>query len=254
MLGLSRYENLLLYLQLAAVAGVMIRFVTSGLYRTYRFFFIYLIVVTIQGLYPFVVRQDINLYAYIFFATEGAIVLLYALIVLELYSLVLRDLPGIASLSRRYIKIALGIAIVVSLLLLIEFEQVPRTSIARFFTIESTLVCSLVLFVFLITAFLVYYPIPLSRNVIFYSIGYAVYFTSKALALFLHNTGHGWDVLFEFTLLCVSTACLLFWIFSLSPAGEGKTIVIGHKWNQKDEERLREQLDLINRTLMRARK
>jgi hypothetical protein len=253
MLGLLRYENLLFHVQQAAFAGLLIRFIASGLQRIYRFFFIYLIVLAGQGLYPLVVRQGTDLYAYIFLGTEGVIVLLYALIVLELYSLVLRDLPGIASLSRRYIKVALGIAILVSLALL-QFEQIPRTYMARFFTFESTIVSSLVLFVFLITGFLVYYPIPLNRNVIFYSIGYAFYFTSKALALFLRNTGHEWDALFSFSLMGVSTACLIFWIFSLSQQGEKKTVVIGHKWNQKDEQRVMEQLDAINRALMRARK
>jgi hypothetical protein len=100
---------------------------------------------------------------------------------------------------------------------------------------------------------LVYYPIPLNRNVIFYSVGYAFYFTSKALSFFLRNTGNHWDK-FGFSLLAVSTACLLFWIFSLSQLGEKKTIVIGHKWDPKDEERLLEQLEAINTTLMRSRK
>ncbi len=210
MLRLLPYQNLLIYLQLFAIAGVLIRFTTSKLYRTYRFFFLYLLVFGGQALYPLVLRRGTDAYAYVFFATEGLIVLLYALIVLELYSLVLRDLPGIASLSRRYIKVALAIAILVSLALL-QLEQVPQNQISRFFTFESTIVCSLMLFVFLITGFLVYYPIPLNRNVIFYSIGYAFYFTSKALALFLRNTGHQWDELFGFSLLAVSTACLIFW-------------------------------------------
>jgi hypothetical protein len=253
MLGLLRYENLLFYVQQAAFIGLLVRFVASGLQRTYRFFFIYMIVMAGQDLVPMFARRGTNLYGYSFIATEGVIVLLYALIVLELYSLVLRDLPGIASVSRRYIKVALAIAILISLTLL-QFEQVPRSYMARFFTFESTIVSSLVLFVFLITGFLVYYPIPLSRNVIFYSIGYAFYFTSKALALFLRNTGHQWDALFSFCLMAVSTASLIFWIVSLSSEGEKKTIVIGHKWNREDEERVMQQLDAINRSLMRVRK
>jgi hypothetical protein len=253
MLGLSRYENLIIYLQLAAIVGVLIRFLTAGLQRVYRFFFCYLVVLAGQGLFPLMVRRGTNLYGYVFIGIEGVIVLLYALIVLELYSLVLRNLPGIASISRRYIKIALGVAILISLMLL-QLEQIPHDVMARFFSFESTIVFSLVFFVFLITAFLVYYPIPLNRNVIFYSIGYAFYFTSKALALFLRNTGHQWDAVFSFLLLGVSTACLIFWIFSLSRAGEQKTVVFGHKWNREDERYLLEQLDAINRSLMRVRK
>lgn len=253
MLRLLRYENLLFYVQQAALIGLLIRFVASGLQRTYPFFFIYLIVLAAQDLVPLVTVRGTNLYGYSFLVTEGVIVVLYALIVLELYSLVLRDLPGIASISRRYTKVALAVAILISLALL-QSEQVPRSYMAQFFTFESTIVSSLVLFVFLITGFLVYYPVPLSRNVIFYSVGYAFYFTSKALTLFLRNTGHDWDASFSFALMAVSTACLIFWIFSLSRSGEKKTVVIGHKWNRKDEQRVMEQLDAINRALLRSRK
>jgi hypothetical protein len=252
MLRLLRYENLLLYVQLAAIVGVLVRFAATRLHRIYRFFFVYLIVLALQVLCALVIPHDTNPYAYSFLATEGLIVLLYALIVLELYSLVLRDLPGIASIARRYIKIALAAAILLSLAVL-QLEQIPQGTISRFFTFESTIVCSLVFFVFLITVFLVYYPIPLNRNVIFYSIGYAFYFTTKALALFLRNTGHQWDK-FGFSLVTVATGCLLFWVFSLSQSGEQKTIVFGHRWNEKDERRLIEQLDAINKSLLRARK
>jgi hypothetical protein len=194
-----------------------------------------------------------NLYRQLFLGTESIIVCMYALVVLELYSLVFRQLPGIATVSRRYIRVALGVAILAAILLL-QLEQTPTTNLTRFYTFECAIVTSLILFVFLITIFLFYYPIPLNRNVIYYSIGYAVYFTSKALALFLRNTGLEWDRYFSLTMLVVSTSCLVFWAWRISRAGEQKTVVIGHRWSRRDEQHLLEQLESINSSLLRARK
>lgn len=249
------YENLLFYVQLAALVGVAVRLIASGLASIYRFFAVYLIVQIIEGLIPILIRNrpHSNAYGYLFLATEGVLVLLYALIVLELYSLVFRDLSGIATIARRFIKIAIALAITVALMILV-LEPVPPGILPRFYTFQSTIVSSLVLFVFLITGFLVYYPIPLNRNVIYYSIGYAFYFTSKALLLILHNTGHGQNRALSFAMLAVSTACLLFWIFALSPRGEKKTVIFGHQWNLKDEQHLLQQLREFNETLLRARK
>lgn len=251
--GLLPYEQLLFDIHVGALVGVLIRFLTLGLSRVYKFFVTYITVLLLQSMIPIFVKMDTSLYGYLFLATETVVVVLYALVVLELYSIVLRDLHGIATVARRYIRIAVGIAILISALLL-GFEQTPANLLARFYTFESAIVSSLVLFVFLITAFLVYFPIPLSRNVIYYSIGYAVYFTSKALALFLRNTGHTWDRQFSVAMLCVATACLIFWIFALSAKGETKTVQLGHKWNREDEERLQQQIEAINASLLRARK
>lgn len=253
MSGLRPYEAFLALLETAASAGLLLRLLFSGLYKSYRFFFLYLIVVCVQGIVPFFVRTRTNAYGWWFFATEALIVVLYALIVLELYSLVLRELPGIASIARRYIQIAILIAIAVSALLL-SLERTPNTWIARLFSFERPIVTSLVCFVFLITGFLAYFPIRLNRNVIYYTIGYAFYFTSNGIALFLRNTGHEWDSFLSPALLAVSTACLIFWTFALRGTREQETQIIRHSHDRMQEERLLKQLDAVNASLLRARK
>ena len=130
-----------------------------------------------------------HLYSHFWVTSESIIACFYALIVIELYQVVLRDLPGIASISRRYIQVTFAISIVVSLLLL-PLEQHPRNFVSKFMVIDRAIVFSLVIFILLVSAFLAYFPIRLNRNVVVYSIGYAVYFLTKATALFIRTLGH----------------------------------------------------------------
>lgn len=172
---------------------------------------------------------------------------------MELYRVGLRDLPGIATVMRRYIRNVLAIAILISLLLLF-FEQVPVGITNTLYIFERALGLSVVLFVLLMTAFLVYYPVPLNRNVVAYSIGYAVYFLTKASGLFVRTLGHNVMRQVNALLMCVLACCLLYWIFSLSKEGERRTVVIGHRWNPREEQELLRKLRAINSHLLGASK
>jgi len=221
------------------------------LYRIYFYFFIYLLLSVTQSVTLLSVPFDSVAYRDCYLITEGLIVCCYVLIVLELYGVVLRDLGGIASASRRYIKITLGLAIACSALLLM-FEKTPWSTTTRFFIFERVTVSSLVAFVILISFFLLYYPIHLNRNVIVYSIGYAFYFLTKAAALFMYNLDNHWVREFDTLRIAASTACLLFWTFMLNRQGESQAITFGHHWKPGDEERVLSRLQEINTSLLRA--
>ena len=207
MRGLLTLEKVLLALQGLALLGVIAKLFATGLFRTYRSFFAYLGIQLAQFSIPLFIDRNYNLYAYAYFGTEAVISIFYALNLLELYSVVFRNLRGIATVSSRYIRISVAVAIGASLLV-IRLER-SANPLDQLFTAERIVVSSLMLFVFLITLFLAYYPISLSRNVIHYSIGYAVYFTSKALALYLRNNGREWVYFLSEASLAISTACLI---------------------------------------------
>lgn len=243
-------QQLLLVVQTAALVGLCVHIWRERLQQTYAYFFGYLISALLQTVLVFI-PYDQPAYVYVWLATEGLIVLFYVLIVLELYTVVLRDLTGLASVSRRYLRITLAAAILISLVLL-SFEKSPPSVTGLFLIVERTIVGSLLIFVLFITMFLVYYPVPLNRNVIVYSVGYAVYYLTKAAALFLRNIGHRWYRPLGDLLILVSTSCLVFWMFTLNRKGEAKSMVIGHRWHPEDEERLLSQLQEINASLSRA--
>ncbi|HUA18215.1 MAG TPA: hypothetical protein VMB25_05685 [Bryobacteraceae bacterium] len=244
-------QQIFLVFQDLALVVLCVRLWRAGLHKVYVYFFSYLLVELLEDLVPLVLPLESRAYRNAFVAFEMLFAFCYALIVLELYSVILRDLSGIASLSRRYVKVVLGIAILVSFLPA-ALEKSPDTVTGYLFIIERPLISSLVVLVLLLAVFLVYYPVPLNRNVICYLAGYAVWFLAKAVAIFLNNLGYHLNELWGSFLMAVYAACLLFWIAALSRAGEAKTMVVGHRWNRAEETRLLSQLEAINDSLLRA--
>jgi hypothetical protein len=248
------FDQLVLVIAQAALLVVLIaRLWSADLYRLYPFFFGYLLAELLRTALLCSIPFKGRLYPNFWVAGEVIVVCLYPLIVVELYRVVLRDLPGIATASRRYITGTVVVATLGSLLLL-RLEEKPKNLVAATFVIDRAVVFSLVIFILLVSIFLLYYPVRLSRNVVFYSIGYAVYFLTKATALFVRTLGYYVAPQIGTALLIVSSVCLLFWILTLNKQGELLTVVIGHKWRTDDEARLLSKLKDINAHLVAAGK
>jgi hypothetical protein len=112
---------------------------------------------------------------------------------------------------------------------------------------------SLVVFLLFITAFLAWFPVPLNRNVVLYSMVYALYFIAGTLAELATNLGGlaTWNVV-SLATKGLDLVCLSLWIVYLSRAGEAKTIVFSHTWTPQREEILMRQLEAINASLLRS--
>jgi len=244
-------QQILLVVQIVALATLCLRMWRARLQKTYVYFFGYLVLELLQSLIPVLVPLDSRTYRNIYVASQALIVAFYALVVLELYSKVLGDLTGIANLARRYIQIILALAIGIALLLL-GLVKSKATLTGYLITFERTVMASLVVFILLVTVFLVYYPVPLGRNIIAYLMGYAVYFLTRAATTLAVNLGHPWVRVLSSMAMTVSVLCLTFWIIALNREGETKRVVIGHQWNPADEQKLRAQLDAINASLLRS--
>jgi hypothetical protein len=253
MLQLPLVQLVLVVAQTALLVILIVRLWLGGLERIYPFFFGYLVAELLRTLVGFVVPYKSPQYPHVWAVGEGISTCFYGLIVVELYRLILRDLPGIASIARRYISVTVAIATAGSLLLL-NLGVRPRNYFSTFLIIERAIVFSLVIFILLVTAFLAYYPIPLNRNVVIYSIGYAVYFLTKATALFIRTLGYHVSQQISTILLAISSACLLFWALTLNRRGEMRTVVVGHKWKKEDEALLLSKLKTINANLVEAHK
>jgi hypothetical protein len=238
--------------QIALLLALCAKLWWSGLYKIYIFFFSYLVLEFLQSLIPAVMPVNGHLYIKSYIASQALIVCSYAFVVLELYSVILRNLAGIAGIARRYIKIILAASIVLSLLPL-RIEKTPNTWTGYLFIFERPILSSLLIFIFLITAFLVYYPVPISRNAMIYLIGYATYFIGEATAiLFLNNLGYYSNRWLSDLTMGFPVACLVFWFICLNRHGEEKRVVVGHQWNPGDDQRLLAQLGAINASLLRS--
>jgi hypothetical protein len=165
-------QQILLVAQIVALVVLCARLWWDGLYKIYVYFFGYLFLELLQSVVPLVVPLHSRMYRDSYVASQALIICFSALVVLELYSIVLTGLAGIANVSRRYIKVILVLAVLVSLLPL-SVEKTPNTVTGYLFLFQRPIVTSLLIFILLITAFLVYYPVPLGRNVLAYLMGYA---------------------------------------------------------------------------------
>jgi len=244
-------QQLLLAVQTAALVGLVIRLWWTGLYRTYPYFFSYLGLALLQTAVLTPIPFSSFAYRDAWMISEGLVLCAHVLVILELCKVILRGLPGITTVARRYIKWTLGIAVVGSLLLL-GVERAPLGMYGYFLACERAIVSSLVFFVLLMMGFLVYYPLPLNRNAISYSIGYGVYFLTKAAAIFVRNLAPTWHRPVSTTLVSISTVCLSFWLFALSRRGETRAMGALHHWSSEEEERLLSQLQTINAGLNRG--
>ena len=244
-------QIVLLLLQTSILLGLVLRVWKTGLFRMYPCFFGYLLMASLQAsVMPFL-PYDSASYKYSWLVTQALLTCFCALIVLELYSLVLRDLTGIASASGRYLKVSLSLAVLGSLVLL-AVERTPHGLVNIFLIIERALVTSLLIFVLLLTAFLAYYPVPINRNLVVYSMGYAVYFMAKATGLLAMNVTHSWSRQADAVVVTASIISMLYWLVGLSSEGEKKTLVIGHRWNRADQEEVLGRLKELNANLLRA--
>jgi hypothetical protein len=254
--AISQLEQYLWASSLVLTAVLILRMVWDGLVPVYTGFFVYLCASVVQTLAMLPFSPNTTTYAWLFIITQPVIWLLSILIVLELFSLILRRYQGIASLGRWTMMAALGLAVLIALITLLpDLQNVGgryRTLI-YYNVIERGINSSLVIFLLVISAFVVWYPLPLSRNVILHAIVYSVYFLCSTLALFIQNTS-GLDITRTVStiLIALTCACLLVWILFLRRQGEEQKVSVRRQWHPEEGERIVRQLDAINAALLRS--
>ncbi len=247
-------EYILALVQVVAIASLITRLLVSGLARLYKYFFCYLIIDLLETLEPFTIPFRSVLYGWVFLAFQCIKLCFYVLIVFELYSVLLRDLKGIARLAQRYSLVALGISALLSVFVLTALP-LPRSPLRKIFYVEIPIISSIVLFMLLIMAFLAYYPVPLHRNAFVYAIGYGVYFISKMTVQFIYNLHlEASGRTFSTILLYVGLGCIVFWTIFLSRAGERRMLAVGSKWSLPErQQQVLHHLRELNDSVLRAR-
>src|SRR6266487_7175539 len=110
---LPLHEYILALAGLIALAVLIVRLLVSGLAQLYKYFFCYLLVELLEALVPFTIPFG-KVYGWVYFAFQVIKLCFYVLIVFELYSVLLRDLKGIARLAKRYSVVALVISVMLS--------------------------------------------------------------------------------------------------------------------------------------------
>jgi hypothetical protein len=246
--------SLLWGFSIVANATAALRLYQLDLNRVYRFFFAFLVLTTVRSLFLLPFRLESNTYALIYLVTLPILWVFYILIVLELYSLVLQNYSGIYSLGRWTLYGALFFSVAVSGLTLIPTWGNEKSMLLFWSTTVTRGVdFSLVIFLLLILVFLSRYPVALNRNIIVHCIVYTVFFLGTSMTILVRNVvGHEMMSQLNTVLEVISAGCYLVWIFFLTRAGESRITMMWHNWSPDDEQRLIDQLNSINATLLRA--
>jgi hypothetical protein len=246
------------YAEIVGFAAVLVRLSTSQLIKTYRFFAAYALFQALRITISMMIPYRSNMFAEFFFICEPVVWILSCLALLEVYGIVLKNHPGIATLGRKALTGSIGASIVLALCtLFLDYQNaaVKYPILANFLLLSRLVMVSLLLFVVFIAFFLVWFPIPLNRNTVLHSCVFAGYFLIKSTTFLVIGllpeaaTPH-----VNAAIHLLITLCCVCWTLGLSPGGEHIPAKIGHYWNREDEERLMAQLDSINRTLVHSAK
>ena len=258
-MGVASAESVLHWLVGISIVGYLLlaaRLWRTGLFHVYHFFSVYILVEFTRTATLSLIPPRTNLYGYVWVAAEPFAWILYILVVLELYGLVLKSFVGIATLGRRVLGVAVAVALGVSVLTLLPGlgdSPQPYPVLHYVYILERGVVSSLVILLLLITSFMVWYPVPLSRNLVTHFVLFAMYFLSKTvLLLLLQITAQQVTRAISVGLLVMVNVCLVCWITLLKRVGERQTVVVGHQWNPDREKELVANLNAINDALLRS--
>ena len=171
---LEMLEKSLWALNFIASAFVIWRLYSLGLHRTYRYFFagMALAVIRTAMLFPFGPKTEI--YYRIWVATQPLLWLSYFLIVSELYSLVLRQYPGIQTMGRWFFFGAVAVAAIISALTILPTIAAAPARYPVFYyyaLIERGVATSLAIFLLLLLLLVTWFTVPLSRNLLTHCVG-----------------------------------------------------------------------------------
>jgi hypothetical protein len=197
-----------------------------------------------------------NLYFYVFYYSEPIIILFYILVVVELYSLVLERYKGLYTLGRWAMYGAVVIASTISLVSLLPkiapATPEPSKRLMYEYAAERGVDFALVIFILLIVWFLSRYPVPLSQNVVVHTAIYSVFFLSNTLVLLVRTLfGYQSGDAVNLILSAISAVCVMAWWLLLSAKGE-EVRIHEPQLRPESEERILQQLDLLNATLLKV--
>lgn len=253
---LSVFERGIWYLNTAVALAVVLRLTWTGLARIYPWLTLYLFADVLSSGGGALFRYGTNAYAEFYMGVQLVLMVLAVFVVLELYRLSLADQPALGAFGRRIVVYVLSLAALIAVCgLAIDARVRPLESaiLHRFFTLERTVDLAVSVFLLMIGAFLIWFPVQIRRNVALYVAGFVIFFLTQAATRLMSNIlpqRFLGDI--DTALYCVSILGLITWVFLLDRESETKSsVVTGHQWNPAAAERLTGQLESINASLVR---
>jgi hypothetical protein len=246
----------LMYLQAVICAVAALLLIAKKIARPYKWLIVYLLAQTALSIPGALLYRRPNAYGW-FYYYSAVLNWLPALgAAIEGYSHLMHKHRGIERLGRRALYVALVCAFALSGIILLKYRP-ETTDAGELFRIGSSVELlvrtAYLIFWTLLLAFMICFPVSLSRNTVVLSITFATYFLVTAGATFAYMSAVGTGVTRPWVGIWRSAfvvLCQLTFGLALTHQGETKMVRVGHRWNPSEEAKLLAQLDAINEHLM----
>jgi hypothetical protein len=242
----------------AAGAGLTaLKLFRAQLHSIYRWFLLFLLVVTVATPVSLFLDQHSLTYLYFYEFVQPVLWLFYIGIVIELYRLIFERHKGFYSIGRWivFVSVALSVAVSAAMMFSKITPEMPQVSkyLSYYEAVNRGIDVALAACLFLMLVGLAFYTVPLSRNLRLHSFLFTCFFISSTLATLLRDVfGLKYSIVLDLGLLAVSCICLFSWSLLLSRAGEQVHSQAAAWFGPEDEERILEKLDSLNAAVLRA--
>lgn len=230
-------------------ALLLARLIFSGLARVYIHFVLWLGFSLFRNTCILLIKFTPRQYSEYWLVTEVLSWCLAGLVVIEIGNLALGRFPGIRTWGRRAVVAVTSLSFLIFVVLT---TQVPRVRYEGFFVVGSLAQAGLGVTLLLILVFLLWFPVPLSRNVALHTTLFAAYFFSKG-AMFLWMAILRTQPLrsISMAVLVLACCCMTAWLLLLSRQGETVPLRPESSWSHAEEIRLVAQLEALAQKLDR---
>jgi hypothetical protein len=248
---ITRIEQWLWYLNVAGNVAMLLALLGRKLAGVYRVLFLYFTVDLLQSLlvlgWPAFIAQ-------VYATTQPLKWILSFWFVLELYGRVLAPQAALAKFARGTVGALLAVSTGISLASI--FVGHPKSlewdwAATAFNRVDRTIDSTNAILLLLMSAFLLWFPVKVSRNAASYMTGFIFYFFTRWAELLAADLWPQYTRGLSAANLGVAFACMAFWVVVLRPEGETAVTVTGHRWNLAEAESLTLQLDAMNSRLAR---
>ena len=255
MLSLPVVEDILWCFNTLSLAAVACRMAGTGLHRIYRGFFVYLLFCVLRSCLLRLPNLSQTAYGWTWLFTGPPMLILFGYATFELSSIAFRDFCGLASFGRKTLWAGLAICLVASVATLVvdmsqsrgDFPLLLAANLAR-----RAVYSTLTLYLLLLVGFLLWFPVPVTRNLLLHTVLLFLFALTGTALLFVRNLlGPSVIPLVSFALLAGNTICLAGWL-GFTRAGEYRPAGMRPHWRPETERHMLDQLSALNASLARS--
>jgi hypothetical protein len=247
-------EDVLWYANTLGYGAVAARVAGTGLHRVYPGFFVYVVFRALRSGGLRLLNPSKTAYGWAWLLSEPLVWILFGYATLELTSRALRDYRGLASLSRTTLAAGLVVAVAVSLSSLrvdVSWSQGDFPVLLGFNLARRAVCSALSIYLLLLAGFLLWFPVPITRNLLLHTVLLSLYSLAAAATLFVRNVlGPAVIPLVSVALMIINQLCMAGWLL-LTRAGERPTAIARGRWRPEAERRMLDQLSALNQNLSR---